>query len=242
MLLSHLTQFPYGKFPYGKLLEKLGAKRYSVMGTSYGGFVAYTMAKFSAMNRRWKDQLGLLERARVEKVEDLMLPRNAMQLKNLMRVALGKCPPYMPDFFLHDYIKTLYSDNLEEKSELLKGLTFGKDDQIHVSPLQQEVFIVWGEHDQIFPLEKVIELQGILGDKARLEVIKNTSHVPQFEDPKKFNEIVHKFFCEEEITSRYQGIRLKQCAPRKALHKRVGVAGRRPACFHQFAIACNLCS
>ncbi|KAL5724583.1 hypothetical protein ACHQM5_007823 [Ranunculus cassubicifolius] len=162
MLLSHLTQFPYGKLPYGKLLEKLGAKRYSVMRTSYGGFVAYTMAKLfgKKVEKVMERSARLLKRARVEKVEDLMLPRNAMQLRNLMRVALGKCPPYMPDFFLHDYIKTLYSDNLEEKSELLKGLTFGKDDQIHVSPLQQEVLIVWGEHDQIFPLEKAIELQG----------------------------------------------------------------------------------
>ncbi|KAF9614694.1 hypothetical protein IFM89_019822 [Coptis chinensis] len=133
----------------GKLFEKLGVKKYSVMGTSYGGFVAYNMAKMfgervekviiasSGLNRRLKDGVELLERAKVEKIEDLMLPKTASQMRNLMRLAVKNCPPIMPDFVLNDFINTLYSDNLVEKKELLMGLTFGNDDKAHVSPLQQ---------------------------------------------------------------------------------------------------------
>ena len=32
-----------------------------------------------------------------------------------------------------------------------------------------------------------------LGEKARLEIMKNTAHVPQVEDPEKFNEILLNF-------------------------------------------------
>ncbi|KAL5995337.1 hypothetical protein ACLOJK_025395 [Asimina triloba] len=54
---------------------------------------------------------------------------------------------------------TLYKDKREEKIQLLIGLTLGKDDNVQISPLQQEVLIVWGEYDQIFPLEKAFELK-----------------------------------------------------------------------------------
>ncbi|KAL5728586.1 hypothetical protein ACHQM5_001655 [Ranunculus cassubicifolius] len=189
----------------GKLLETLGVEKYSVIGTSYGGFVAYNMAKLfeervdkvviasSGINKRLKDNMELLERAKEEKIEDLMLPKSPAQMRKLMALAVLNQPPYMPEFLLNDFINNLYSDNLEEKKELLHGLTFGNDDQVHVSPLKQEVLIVWGEHDQIFPLVKAIELKEILGEKARLEVIKKASHMPQVEDYKKFNEIAIKF-------------------------------------------------
>lgn len=35
----------------------------------------------------------------------------------------------------------------------------------------------------------------LLGEKARLEVIKNTAHVPQIECPGQFNNIVKNFLC-----------------------------------------------
>ncbi|KAG5566140.1 hypothetical protein RHGRI_001915 [Rhododendron griersonianum] len=169
----------------GKLMERLGVKRYSVVGTSYGGFVAYRMAEMwpervekvviasSGVNLRYRDNVELVrDRARVEKVEEVLLPGTAAQLRVLLGLAFTKR-------------RKLYSKNRKEKMELLKGLTLGKDDT--------EVLIVWGDHDQIFLLEKATELKEILGEKARLEVIKDTAHVPQIENPGKFNSIVYKF-------------------------------------------------
>ncbi|KAL3646016.1 hypothetical protein CASFOL_011196 [Castilleja foliolosa] len=181
-----------------KAMEKLGILRYSVVGTSYGGFVAYRMAAMwpervekvviasSALNLRPSDNLELLKRAKLEKTEDLMLPRTAGQLRRLMGLTVFR-RPYMPDFFLNDFINT------KEKFELLKGLALGQDDSETISPLSQEVLIVWGEHDQIFLLEKAIELNKLLGEKAKLEVIRKTSHVPQLEDARQFNNIVRDF-------------------------------------------------
>ena len=88
----------------------------------------------------------------------------------------------------------------------------------------QEVLIIWGDHDQLFPLEMAKELKEwvflflflflffifllkywwasvinvwcrILGEKTRLEVMKETSHVPQIEAPAEFNRVVKSFLC-----------------------------------------------
>ncbi|KAL2545166.1 alpha/beta-hydrolase superfamily protein [Forsythia ovata] len=190
-----------------KLLEKLGIQKYSVVGTSYGGFVAYHMAArwpervekvviaSSGVNLRRRDNDELLKRSRVEKIEELMLPATAGQLRTLMGLSVFR-RTYMPDFLLNDFIDKWYSDNRKEKLELLKGLSLGRDDTGNISPLPQEVLIVWGEQDKIFLLEKAHELNKLLGEKARLQVIKNTSHVPQLEHAAKFNNIVKNFLCE----------------------------------------------
>ncbi|KAK6129523.1 hypothetical protein DH2020_036756 [Rehmannia glutinosa] len=187
-----------------KLLEKIGIHRYSVVGTSYGGFVAYRMAEMwpervekvviasSGVNLRRRDNSELLKRAKMEKIEDFMLPSTAAQLRTLIGLSVFR-RTYMPDFFLKDFINKLYCENRKEKLELLKGLTLGQDDNATISPLTQEVLIVWGEHDQIFLLEKAMELHKLLGEKARLQVIRNTSHVPQLEDGGQFNNIVKNF-------------------------------------------------
>ncbi|KAA8546254.1 hypothetical protein F0562_003007 [Nyssa sinensis] len=192
----------------GKLLEKVGVNRYSVVGTSYGGFVAYQMALMwpervekvviasSGINMRQRDNIELVKRAKAEKIEEVMLPRTAAQLRTLISLALFN-PPYfyLPDFLLNDFLDKLYTENRKEKMELLKGLRLGQDDTVNISPLQQEVLIVWGDHDQIFLLEKAIELKELLGDKVRLEVINNTSHVPQLQHAARFNNILNNFLC-----------------------------------------------
>lgn len=40
-----------------------------------------------------------------------------------------------------------------------------------------------------------------LGERARLEVVKNTGHTPHLEDPSRFNELVLAFLLEAPATS-----------------------------------------
>lgn len=101
-----------------RLMEIRGVRRYSVMGTSYGGFVAYRMAAAagegravervviasSAVNLVREDSEGLLRRGKAERVEDLMLPASAAQLRALLGLALLKAPALAPNFLLNDFI------------------------------------------------------------------------------------------------------------------------------------------
>ncbi|KAI6679824.1 hypothetical protein NL676_033705 [Syzygium grande] len=191
-----------------KLLEKAGVERCSVVGTSYGGFVAYHMARTwperveraviasSGINRRRSDGEEVARRAGVGSPADVMLPETAANMRRLLGLAVSRRVASMvPDFVLNDVIHRLYSENRKEKIELMRGSTTGKDDTPHVSALRQEVLLVWGENDQIFPVEMSSELKELLGKKVRLEVMKNTGHMPQVEDTAQFNKIVESFLC-----------------------------------------------
>ncbi|XP_071737073.1 uncharacterized protein [Rutidosis leptorrhynchoides] len=191
-----------------KLMEKLGVNKYTVVGTSYGGFVAYRLAEMwpervekvviasSGLNMRPSDNEELLKRANVEKIEELMLPVTAGQLRTLMRLAaVNISRVYVPDFVLNDFIDKLYAENRKEKLELLKGLALGQHDKPKISPLQQEVLIIWGDQDNIFLLDMAKELKEMLGNNASLEVMKNASHIPQIEQAKNFNKILYNYLC-----------------------------------------------
>ncbi|XP_061374950.1 uncharacterized protein LOC133317139 isoform X2 [Gastrolobium bilobum] len=191
----------------GKLLDKLEVKRFHVVGTSYGGFVAYHLAKnfgeervekvviaSSGVNMKKNHNVALLQRAELDKIEDLMLPSTPGHLRKLMSLSISKPPPTMvPDFFLKDFLNKLYSENRKEKMELLVGLSLGREDSPDISPLKQEVLVIWGENDQVFPVQIAKELKEVISKKARLEFIKEASHVPQIEKPGEFNNIVLNF-------------------------------------------------
>ncbi|GLT85618.1 hypothetical protein SLE2022_038040 [Rubroshorea leprosula] len=191
----------------GKLMEQLGVEKFHVMGTSYGGFVAYHMASMwpekvqkvviasSGVNMKKGDNESLIKRAGLEKVEDLLLPETTDQLRTLTRLTVSRSFQMIPNFFLNDLLQRLFAENRKEKLELLKGLTLGRTEDANLAPLQQDVLIVWGNQDQIFPLNMAYELKELLGEKVRLKVLENTSHVPQIEDSRLFNNEVNKFFC-----------------------------------------------
>ncbi|KAL0739359.1 hypothetical protein Bca4012_015569 [Brassica carinata] len=161
-----------------KLMEKIGIEKFNVVGTSYGGFVAYHMAKkwpqkvekvviaSSGINMRMCDSESLLQRSNCECIEKVMLPSTATELRTLMGLASSsRIVRMFPDALWNDVIT--------------------------------EVLIIWGDKDQIFPVKMAYELkelvQEILGDKTELEIIENTSHVPQTECAHEFNNIMHKF-------------------------------------------------
>ncbi|CAH9050335.1 unnamed protein product [Cuscuta epithymum] len=124
----------------GKLMEKLGVEKFSVVGTSYGGFVAYHMARMwpervekvviasSAINLRKQDNEGLFKRAKVDRIEDVLLPATAEQLRKLLSICTFRPPSrFLPDFLFNDLIR--------------------------------EVLLIWGEHDRLFLLEKATQLK-----------------------------------------------------------------------------------
>ncbi|EAZ40637.1 hypothetical protein OsJ_25102 [Oryza sativa Japonica Group] len=209
------------------------AARVSVAGTSYGGFVAYHVARLlgpaavarvviasSDLLKADADDRALLRRGGAERVEDVMLPRTPERMRRLLGLAYHRPRrfSFTPAFVLRDLaqltstealtlcecnchlcqannlpIKYLYTDKIEEKKELIKGITLGDKEKFQLTPLPQEVLVLWGEHDQIFPIEKAFEVARQLGANARLEIIKNTGHMPQEEDPKRFNEALLNF-------------------------------------------------
>ncbi|XP_048572455.1 2-hydroxymuconate semialdehyde hydrolase-like [Triticum urartu] len=190
-------------------VEGLKGKRVAVAGTSYGGFVAYWLARAAGPRRvgpvviassdllkTAADDRAFLKRAGEgwRGAHELLLPAEPAAMRRLMEMAVYRPPPAMmtPDFVLRDFIQKLFMDNREQLTHLFKGITVGTD-KFQVTPLSQEVLIVWGEHDQLFPLDKAYAIQRSLDGKARVEIIKKTGHTPQLEDPVRFNNIMLDF-------------------------------------------------
>ncbi|KHG17018.1 putative hydrolase yugF [Gossypium arboreum] len=81
------------------------------------------------------------------------------------------------------------SEHLQERKELIQALH--KDRKLSNLPkITQPTLLIWGEHDQIFPLELGHRLERHLGDNAKLVMIKNAGHAINVEKPK----VLHKHF------------------------------------------------
>jgi pimeloyl-ACP methyl ester carboxylesterase len=189
-----------------KMLKRLGVNKISVIGTSYGGFVAYNLAYLypdvvdkvviasSGICAQAEDNIELLKHANMPKISDLLLPQSPAILRILTRLTVYKSPiTIIPNFILNDFIQTLYVENRAQKVELLEGITVGRGCESPLPVINKDVLIVWGEHDQIFPVDKAFQLKRHLADQAELVVMKNTSHIPHIEKPQVFNTIVKDF-------------------------------------------------
>uniref|UniRef100_J3LKK9 AB hydrolase-1 domain-containing protein n=2 Tax=Oryza brachyantha TaxID=4533 RepID=J3LKK9_ORYBR len=143
-----------------------------------------------------EDDRAFLERAggRWARPADVLMPLDARGARRLMELTFYRKQPtaMLPDFVIRDTMQKLFSDKREEKIALMNATTVGTD-AFHVTPLRQDVLLIWGDHDQIFPLDKAFAVKSCLGENVRLEIIKKTGHVPQMEDPDQFNKIVLDF-------------------------------------------------
>ena len=72
-----------------------------------------------------------------------------------------------------------------EDEETRRGEAVGGLSQLDTRPgaITQQTLLIWGRHDQVFPLEIGERLAGDLGDLATLRVIDDARHAPNLEHP-----------------------------------------------------------
>ncbi|GJN37368.1 hypothetical protein PR202_gb26310 [Eleusine coracana subsp. coracana] len=202
-LLHHHDHLP------GLLVGGAGGRTVHVVGTSYGGLVAYHLARELVAAKRSvvvvgkvalcsadagkgaDDDRALAAKGGVAEVTELMAPADTKGLRRLMALCVHRPPKYIPECLLRDMLRKYFAHRREDKIALIKGIVTVEG--FHLTPLPQDVLIIWGEFDQIFPVEKAHKLKEKLGEKATVKVIPNTGHLPQQEDPKLFNRVLLDF-------------------------------------------------
>ncbi|KAI4296368.1 hypothetical protein L6164_036332 [Bauhinia variegata] len=196
-----------------KLMDIHGVRRTSMVGISYGGFVAYSVAAqfpeaveklvlccagVCLEEKDMKD--GLFNVSSLEEASSILLPQTAEKLKELMNFSFVRPVRGVPNWFLSDFIHVMCSDYVTEKRELLE--TILKDRKLSNLPkITQHTLIIWGEQDKIFPLELGNRLKRHVGESAELVTIKNAGHAVNLEKPREFAKHLKDFLIDSESPS-----------------------------------------
>ncbi|GFQ02484.1 monoacylglycerol lipase abhd6 [Phtheirospermum japonicum] len=176
-----------------------------VVGLSYGGFVAYSMAaQFPGAVERVvigcagvcmedKDmEEGLFRVRSVDEATEILLARTPDKLRELMRLSFYKPAKHVPSCFLADFIDVMCSEHIQERKELIYALH--KDRKLSDLPkITQPTLIIWGEHDQIFPIELAHRLVRHLENNAQLVVLRNAGHAINMEKSKELYSYLKSF-------------------------------------------------
>ncbi|XP_021773315.1 monoacylglycerol lipase abhd6-A-like [Chenopodium quinoa] len=194
-----------------KLMHIHGVQKVSFVGISYGGFVGYSMAcQFPEVVEKAvlcctgvcieeKDlKEGLFKVQDLDEAGKILMPQNADKLRELMRLSFVKPPKGVPDWRLTDFINVMCKNYVNEKRELIEEIL--KDRQLSKLPkIRHPTMIVWGEQDQIFPIELGYRLQRHLGSNAQLVVIKEAGHAVNLEKSREFLKHLKTFLNESHM-------------------------------------------
>ncbi|KAF5763252.1 putative triacylglycerol lipase [Helianthus annuus] len=192
-------------------LEDVGVVgKIHVMGLSYGGFVGYCMAVqypekvdkvvIAASGVCFDEsdmETGLLSVKNIEDAISILLAQTPEKLRELMQMAFFKPPQNVPSCFLSDFIDVMNTEHVQEKRELIETLHKGRKVS-NLPKITQPTLIIWGEHDQIFPLELGHRLKRHLGENAELVIIKNSGHAINAEKPKELYKNMKSFLTDHK--------------------------------------------
>ncbi|OAY65579.1 hypothetical protein ACMD2_15617 [Ananas comosus] len=172
-------------------LERLGVDACTVVGFSYGGFVAFKMAEAkpdvvrnlvvsgSAIDLTDSITDDMLERLGFASLAEMLLPESVKGSKALFSVGAYKKLPF-PDWFHNDYLKVMFS-NRKERAELLEGL---------------RILLLWGENDSIFKIGLAKNMKEQLGENTTLQAIKKAGHLAHLERPCVYNRHLKEFLAQ----------------------------------------------
>lgn len=192
-------------------------RRLSLVGLSYGGFVAYSMAAQSmeegaavAVERvviccaavcieEREIKEGMLSVSDLEQAAGILVPQTPARLRELMSYTLSRHPPLglIPSCLLSDFIDAMCADYIEQKRDLVREIPRNRKVS-EIPKITQPTLIIWGEHDHIFPVELGHRLKRHIGDNAHLVVIKDTGHAFNMEKPKEFHKLLKMFLVDRQ--------------------------------------------
>ncbi|KAL8152067.1 hypothetical protein V2J09_021875 [Rumex salicifolius] len=183
-------------------LRKLGVEKCTVVGFSYGGMVAFKLAEshpemaealvvsgsILAMTENISD--AELARMGFRSSSELLLPESVKGLKALLKIATFK-NLWFPDRLHKDYLEVMFT-NRKERSELLEALVITNKNYT-IPTFSQRIHLLWGENDQIFPMDLAQNMKEQLGEKATYEGIEKAGHLVHLERPCAYNRCIKHF-------------------------------------------------
>ncbi|XP_045815395.1 2-hydroxy-6-oxononadienedioate/2-hydroxy-6-oxononatrienedioate hydrolase-like isoform X2 [Trifolium pratense] len=150
-----------------KVMELKCVRSVSVVGLSYGGFVAYSMGvKYrefvekivicgSGVCLEEKDiKDGIFPISDLDEAANILVPQTPQKLRELVGFAFFRAPlvAWLPSCLLLDFINAMCREYVQEKKELIKAIA--KDRNLSELPkISKPTLIIWGEQDLVFPLE-----------------------------------------------------------------------------------------
>ncbi|KAJ8628644.1 hypothetical protein MRB53_021967 [Persea americana] len=188
-----------------RLMEAMGVRRMSLVGISYGGFVGYSLAaQFPdavekvvmcsagvCLEERDLEE-GLFKVRDLEEAASLLVPQSAERLRQLIKMSFYRPPMAVPTCFLNDFIHVMCTEYIYEKKELIQEILKDRK-HLQLPKITQPTLIIWGEQDQIFPLELGHRLRRHLEENSQLVVIKHAGHAVNLEKPREFGKHLKAF-------------------------------------------------
>ncbi|NVB39070.1 alpha/beta hydrolase [Pseudenhygromyxa sp. WMMC2535] len=182
------------------LLDALEIEELHMIGISYGGMVAHELLSIwpgrvrsvtlvSSPGRAFlaSDQDELRAAYGVSSMSELLLPRTPDEVRRLFDLAYAR-PPRVPRFIRAQVLEHFYRAHREARERMLASIQGDIDElRAHEWVPREPTQIIWGEHDEIFPLLSANRLREELGALAQLVVIPDAGHAPQLEQAKVFN-------------------------------------------------------
>ncbi|KAI6699551.1 hypothetical protein NL676_013875 [Syzygium grande] len=194
------------------VLEAQGVRKTNVVGASYGGFVAYSLAaQFPEMVEKLviygagvcmeeKDmEDGMFQVKSMDEAVTILLPQTPEKMREMLKVVFHKPVTKMPTCFMQDFIDVMCTEYHQERTGLVNALL--KDRKTSNLPkITQPTLIIWGEYDKLFPLELGHRLKRHLDDNARLVVIKDCGHAMNVEKLKEMYKHIKSFLIDPLIS------------------------------------------
>jgi pimeloyl-ACP methyl ester carboxylesterase len=187
------------------LLKELNVDTFSLIGQSYGGFIAVLMAeKFPKridrlcianspgpmFNKALIDEVCLTHGfSSIQEAFVFDSYKGVQPLLNLASYGNTKFPVWL--------LKLMYATNFSayknEQRGLLKSLIAEPERPEAIEALKRmNVMVLWGEYDELFYLSEGQRFADSIN--AKFTVIKDVGHAPQMDDRKAFTKVVTDFF------------------------------------------------
>jgi len=187
------------------LRDRLKVSRADLVGISYGGLVAYELARLHPERVRrlvlvdspgrsytLRDYRELCRRFGVKDVGEVLVPGDVAGVERLLELAYFD-PPYMPRFAARQVLRDLYAPSRKEKIALLHALLEDLRRPAPSGRVAAPTQLIWGREDPVFPLALGERLRAALGGDTKLVVIDRARHAPNLEHPEAFNAILRAF-------------------------------------------------
>lgn len=182
------------------VLDELGLDQPTVVAASMGGYLAFAMA------RRHLDKLGALvlvaTRSKSDDGETWEKRTNQQQAlaggEDLATLAKGMVESLLSQASLDrpelvEYVLALMQHNLPEGwIAALEAMKNRPDAMGALRGMPRKTLVVAGELDRITPLAESTLITRLVAD-GTLVVVKDTSHLPNLENPVQFNEVLSTF-------------------------------------------------